>query len=407
MKELACELLVGPAVVVDDEVDNENAAIREIVRELEDENFPVIKRRNIPPDEEIRHWQGLSVIVLDWDLLDLGEPEILGVTIPSEVRENPAVNPLRFVRKIMTELYCPVYVVSRLDPDRIWPQIEEGLSEIECRQMRARIMVGSKHQIVGNLLNELGQWISNHSAIYVLKTWERAHEEAKTALFQDFHSTDVDWPRILWNAWEKDAINPNPDITDTILRNIANRMPPHPFDSTVMALGDDLLSMESVRQVLYQAAVLPADRLYDDIIMPGDFFFELKDGQLLPQHIFICLTPACDLVPRSGSLDDVRMYLVRASPVPDTEINDENKVERRIKEDHSLTSALLHHIVSDDVMYVVRFKHWSIKKWADMKELRQGRLLEPYITVLQQRNGLYSQRQGLPSLPEGFYGPRN
>lgn len=406
MKELARQLLVGPAVVVDDDIDDDEATVQEIVRELKEEDFPVIGRREIPLDEEIQHWQGMSVIVLDWDLLGLGKAG-MGIDVPQAVKENPAVDPLRFVKKIMEQLYCPIYIVSDLDENRIWNHIEQDRNEEECDQLRARIMVRDKQQIAGNLLNELGRWIANHAPIYVLKTWERAYEEAKSAFFQDFHNTEIEWPRILWNAWEEDGVNPNPEIAETILRNIANRMTPNLLDGNLMALGSDTIPMEPVRNVLHQTAVLPVERLYDDVIMPGDFFFDIEPTGLPPQHILICLTPACDLVPRSGSLDEVKMYLVRASQVPGSDLPNEDRIEKRIREDHSLTSALLHHIVPEDIMYVVRFKHWSIKKWFDMKESRKGRILEPYITLLQQRNSLYMQRQGLPSLPKGFYEPRS
>ena len=42
----------------------------------------------------------------------------------------------------------------------------------------------------------------------------------------------------------------------------------------------------------------------------------------------------------------------------------------------------------------------SIKKWNEIKDNRQGRLLPPYITKIQQKYSAYIQRQGLPSIPK-------
>ena len=51
MSSSALSLFVGPAVVVDDEVDQANTTARAVVAELEDAHFPVLRRRVIPSDE--------------------------------------------------------------------------------------------------------------------------------------------------------------------------------------------------------------------------------------------------------------------------------------------------------------------------------------------------------------------
>ena len=127
MSSLALELFVGPAVVVDDEVRQPNTAARAVVEELEKAHFPVFRRRDIPPDEQIAHWQAMSLIVLDWDLRgtisvppdgdDSDEDEgdsatLLGVALPDRLRQDPKTDPLRFVRKLMNNLYCPIFIIS-------------------------------------------------------------------------------------------------------------------------------------------------------------------------------------------------------------------------------------------------------------------------------------------------------
>jgi hypothetical protein len=43
---------------------------------------------------------------------------------------------------------------------------------------------------------------------------------------------------------------------------------------------------------------------------------------------------------------------------------------------------------------------FSIEKFSEMKKLRIGRLLPPFITKLVQKYALYMQRQALPRIPE-------
>ena len=403
---------------MDDEVNQMNTEARAVVKELNKAHFPVLPKREIPPDEEIAHWQAMSLIVLDWDLIgtistspegdksDEGDDSaLLGVSFPDSMRENRKTNSLRFVWKLMDELYCPIYIISNHDIETIWNSLKEGLDEDKTQQLKARVLVRSKTQAEGSLLEGLDDWIKQHPAIYALKTWERSYERAKAALFDDFQRSAVEWPGILWNTSHKDGVNPHHDLTEMISRNLLHRMGPHTFKPELISSTAGTTSDDSVRRVLHQHAVLPDKRLHPDVNMPGDFFFE--DQQHPPSTINICLTPACDLVARNpDTADDIRMFMVQASLVSDNELTSKTKIEKLTSSD-STTSVLLHHLVPEDAMYRVRFKDWFITTWGAVKNTRRGRLLDPYITMLQQRNALFSQRQGLPRLPENFYTKRS
>lgn len=420
MSSLALELFVGPAVVVDDEVNEPGTVACTIVEELKKAHFPVIRRRDIPPDDQIAHWQAMSLIVLDWDLLgtitissndedsddiDDGSATLLGVALPNRLKEDPRTDSLRFVRKLMNDLYCPIFIVSNLDVKKIWEELESGLDEDNIHDLKARVLVRSKTQAVDSLLEGLSKWIANHPAIYALKTWERGYERAKATLFNDFQQSAVEWPGILWKTSREDGTNPNHDLTETIYRNLLHRMDPHLFSAEIISSHTRSGSLDSVRRVLHQQAVLPVERLHDDVIMPGDFFIGEDEDHEPPQRIYICLTPACDLVARGESSDEIRMYMVTAALVRDDELSTPRAIKHKLGLNDSTTSFPLHHLVPEDAMYVVRFKNWFITTWGEAKNYRLGRLLDPYVTLLQQRNALFSQRQGLPRLPDSFYRP--
>ena len=405
------ELLVGPAVVVDDEIENNEASILSIVDGLEAANFPVLRKRRIPQDEEIRHWQAMSMIVLDWNFKastsELNEPVPLGLAQPDATRRDPGRNPVPFVHKLMEELYCPIFVISDVDGDEIWQDLLHGRSEEEVRQLRARVMVRTKAEAEDRLLEILVEWISGHAAICALKEWDRGYEKAKTTLFRELQLTDVEWPGILWRTWQDDGADPNRALTDTICRNLLHRMGPSIFSPKTVSSVENPNLMDSVRRLLHHQAVLSNDNLPPDVVMTGDFFYETKDGAHFPQFVDICITPACNLIPRRGDVDDIKMFMLRASRVQDSELKSPEAIEGKMKSDNSITSALVHHLFPEDVMYIVYFKRWWTTKWGKVKHKRRGRLLDPYLTLLQQRNALYSQRQGLPSLPTDFYEPRD
>ena len=384
----------------------------------------MLRRRDLPRDEEIGHWRAMSLIVVDWDLrgaLSMNtteddseeEPNVLGVALPARLREGASTDTLRFVLRLFEELYCPIFVVSNLDVGDIWNELENGRDEEQCRQLRARIFVRSKTGADGSLLDSLSDWIANHPAIYALKTWERAYERAKAALFEDFQRSAVGWPGILWRTSDEDGVNPDHDLRETISRSLLHRMEPNRFSASLLSPSAETESFDSVRHVLYQQAVLPVERLYCDVTMPGDFFFEQEEPNGSPRTIAICLTPACDLVARGKDPDEVernrdamQMFMVRASRVEDDALKSKKAIDKMLASSDSTTSVVLHHLVREDAMYIVRFKDWFVTTWGEVKDVRRGRLLEPYVTLLQQRNALFSQRQGVPRLPDNFYRPR-
>ena len=51
------------------------------------------------------------------------------------------------------------------------------------------------------------------------------------------------------------------------------------------------------------------------------------------------------------------------------------------------------------------FRKFRVQKFSELKDQRIGRLLHPYLTRIQQRFGLYLQRQGLPRIPEAAIPP--
>ena len=66
-------------------------------------------------------------------------------------------------------------------------------------------------------------------------------------------------------------------------------------------------------------------------------------------------------------------------------------------------SELVHTFLEQSYPYEVMFSKRPPRTWADMSDLRKGRLIEPMITRIQQKYALYSQRQGLPRLPDDLY----
>jgi hypothetical protein len=193
-------------------------------------------------------------------------------------------------------------------------------------------------------------------------------------------------------------VNPHFELTETISRNILHRFEPLVFEDTVLETeGDWTDSKAALRRVVHRNAVVARASLHDDVIMPGDYFS--LDGE--PDAILINVTPACDLVARAGTaIEDVHMTLLKGELLSPSKYSSKTKrKELRSPEGSEVTWVLR----DDGKPYEIQFKSWQRATWGIHRDRRLGRLLEPYVTLLQQRFALHFHRQGLPRLPDVYF----
>lgn len=390
--------LRGIAVVVDDELDDEHSAIAQFVAELEAAGVPVLARKELPGRDTVVHLRGASVVVLDWDLKPHGLG--LGVPLPPSLRDESMRSVAEFTGAVLDGSDGPVFIFSNHPEDAIWPVLVEVIGRPE-ETLQRRVHVRSKDNMSRGGLAEIESWVLKHPAVYVWKAWKRELDLAIDAVFREFEESDPAWPSLLWSAAELDN-SPHHELAQVIGRNVLHRLKPVFFDASVLKAAESgEKRAESLRRVLHRQAVIPSEGLHADSLGPGDFFYDLGSGNC-PDKILINVSPACDLVPREGEvLEDKRILVLCAKPVDMSRTLKKNR-EKLLKEDKA-TSQVLHLLLPSGRPYEVLFKTWDVVKWGDVKDSRRGRLIEPYITLLQQKFALYIHRQGLPTLPDGFY----
>jgi hypothetical protein len=420
---LAERLFAGPAMVVDDHIRDSNSNMRPIVNQIRAAHIPVLEYDQLPELQQVRHWRGFSLIVLDWELLPISSPalpaeasestdpvdpmgKILGLSIPDELGEDVKTDVASFIKDLFTRLYCPIFVFSDQEVDLIWAELVER-TEIAKEQLEARILIRSKSDMSAQLFEELGDWLADHPAMYALRSWEEGYENAKNDLFQELQMSALDWPRILWKTSATDDVNQHFELTETITRNILHRFEPLIFDQSILGKASTPGEMDliALRRVIHRQAVIEGKSLHPDVIMTGDFFHGQLNDAGVPLSIEICLTPACDLVARGIEPKDIELVVVRADLVSDLE---QAKKATRIglPKKETTTSQLVYVFTDTARPYSVNFSTWRRTTWGQMAESRSGRLLDPYLNHLVQKFGLFFQRQGLPRMPDEYlYAP--
>ncbi|WP_319542363.1 hypothetical protein [uncultured Pseudodesulfovibrio sp.] len=393
----AVDLLSGVAVIIDDEINEEAANIRNLVKQVEDNNIPCLYYSEIPTDEVVSNFGNISFLLLDWRLIkkDISTEEFEeGIRVPSGLQEYGAEENLQFIEKLKERCFCPIFIFSNEDQEEIIAKLEEA--DLYSRERPGNIFVRSKNDLKGRtrLFKELTKWLNKAPSVYVLKEWEKEYRKAKNELFHDFQDLSPHWPKVLWKNSSADGVNQSLELGEVISRNLSNRMAPFEFSPEVLEKRGNKIPKEEMANVLEGERFLPVSRLREEDIAPGDIF-------KVKSRYYVNIRAACDCIPDRGKMgsthDDVEVYLLRGSKLGDAKIYKVfNKKYGHFPERDNESIVFP---VCGGLSVSFSFKNVEVKKWGEVKDKRVGRLLAPHITKIQQRYALYMQRQGLPRIP--------
>jgi hypothetical protein len=384
------ELFLGTAIIIDDEVNKNGTSIQKIIDQINQRNIPYLKYESLPSDKIIKNFSNVSFVLLDWDLIGLGE----NIKIPDHLRADANQNNIEFIQKIKEICYCPIFIFSELDINEIILLLETN--NLYSTQRPNNIFIKHKSEVKrkDQLFRNIEKWVNSNPSIYVLKEWEKEYQKSKNRMFLDFQETSPVWPTIVWNTYEIDGTNESSELGEFIIRNLYSRMMPFEFSHDLLKHKKKMDKIE-LCNVLEGSIFLRNERLNPNTIATGDVF-------KIRSKYYINIRAICDLIPGRSmgedTLDEVKLYLIEGSRLSD------NQKKKKFDKEHQ---RFLEH--EDQVIIFpldngkaldFHFKKLEIKPWAEVKNgERIGRLLPPYITKVQQKYSSYNQRQGLPSIP--------
>lgn len=416
------DLFKGVAVVIDDEIYDNDKEIFKIVELLENENIPLLKYNDIPDENITSNFNNLSFILLDWELTPSisvsTEGSISGTTETTILK--PQIDTLgkknvEFIKKIKTVTFAPIFIFSHLDPGGIIEKlVDAGLYE---RDKSNYIFIKNKNELIKDdkLFQEIGEWLRQTPSIYVLKEWEKSLNEAKTKLFWDFYGINHKWPSVLQKTFTDDGSDVNYELGNFIFKNIMARTEPIKFDEEILKLGDIDLTKDEIRKVLEAERFLKQDSL-PDLPFTGDLFkvykYELSEEAISEKELYyLNIRPDCDIVRNSNP----ELYCLECEIIDETKINSTKSDQIVFDKGTFIEKTVNAYLPFADngKIFRINFKVLKILKWnqelfpkqksgikRNFKQTRIGRILPPYITAIQQKYSFYLQRQGLPAIPE-------
>ena len=395
------DLMSGIAVVIDDQIGNADTIaangdvegddpIIEIVSRFEREwNLPFYRTDRMPhKDTWPNLLQSASFILLDWKLWPNGasQPERAGI------EEN-----VRFLEQAKN-YFVPVFIFTNESPEDVKDALPEEIYRNESQE-KSFVFIQAKRELLSDDSLDLGaveRWMKGSASVYALKTWDRVFRDAKKDLFGSMYARSPDWPRVFWNAYEEDGVDPSFSLTQLINDSLRGRLCTTAFEAEILAdrqSESSRVSMDDLRALICETTFQIAKS--GDQIRCGDLF------QLSKEKFLLNLRPDCDCIPRNVSgPDEVDLYCIEGKKVSNSDL-------RRMYHNGHLSERVNQSVVFaafESASIRFKFNTLHVEKFKKLKEQRIGRLLHPYLTRIQQRYALFLQRQGLPRIPEAAIG---
>lgn len=412
------DLMSGIGVVIDDAFENAAAnsednsgdtdPIFRIVEQIEREwSLPFYTASSMPSDGT---WSGLlqaaSFILLDWRLWPGGASHLERAGIEKNVQFLHAAK----------DYFVPVFIFTNESPDDVASTLPAAIYQEESPE-KSFVFIRNKASLLsGGALDfgDIERWVRNNASVYALKTWDRVFRDARKELFGAMYARSPDWPRVFWKAYEDDGVDPSWSLTHLISDSLRGRMRTSAFEAEILAGRSAEASPDDLRALIGENSFRPQKTLPEEEIGCGDVF-RLPKGKFLlnlrpdcdlhnagesddiDEEFLLNLRPDCDCVPRDGqNAGDVELYCIEGKKIRDTELRQqyqEGHFSERIWESVAFA-------VHEGRSIRFDFRKLQVRKFSELKDQRIGRLLHPYLTRIQQRFGLYLQRQGLPRIPK-------
>jgi hypothetical protein len=389
-------VLHGPVVFIDDQLNDELTDASKLAAQIRDSGRPLATYTALPPIDHQTHWRSLGFVVLDWDLVP-GSPGMIGSSTLSDFQRQEL---FAWLTLFMSQIFCPVFIVSAEDTADISRQVSENQA-LERAASTGRIAVFSKSSLLDDFVGYLENWVASRPALTALNIWANELESASNRLFLDMDDLAPDWPAYVWSNAKADGVDPSFELASVLSANLLHRIDPLSFEVPAIAEYTGELTRPAMRRVLQGRTALPGNRLYPTMVQPGDLFSD-EDGNVL----WLNVTPACHTVlnrPASPGEEPepaaVILHLVKGTRL---ERPGSKSAFGKLKEKDGPNGAVVHAVL-DDAPVHFDFKDPQISTWGELEARRIGRLLPPYITLIQQRHAAFLMNEGLPRVDWSLY----
>lgn len=440
------KLFSGIAVIIDNEVDEKETPIYKIRKNIVKSNIPVVAYNNIPSAKIVESFKNVSFIILDWNFLDEpiceADEALKGLIGASELKNQKQEELIDFIKLLLNELFVPIFVFSGVDIS----EVEDILSEkgLYNKGKANRIFIKSKSEVDSEeqLFQSIEEWLMKMPSIYAMKEWDNVFQKTKNKMFREWYQYAPQWVSVIWNMLKEDSSEVQDEFGEFLTRNIINRIPAFHFEEDLFAL-EGKSGIEELRKVIERERYIEYSENIPEQAYTGDLFKDTK-------YYYLNIRAQCDL---SRKDDTVNLYLIKGKELRDKDIATEDIhfiSEGRLRfpnKDYTLeqiqkickSAADEQNGTIDDLQQlnkqfrkyrnlvffnrgellekkpeivlacidngkIIKFDIELITKtFAEIKKIRIGRVLPPYITRIQQKCSQHIVREGTLPIPREIF----
>lgn len=429
------KLFNGIAVIVDNEIGDKASVIYKIKELIEAKNIPVAVFSKIPQLEVIPALASASFIILDWDYtngeLTAGEGE--RIVTPSALTENEEEHLIGFIKKLLSDIFVPVFIFTAKHPDAVIDSLREESLWDDDKTNRIFVKQKSDVDTEEELFAAISEWVKKMPSVYVLKEWERVLCEAQNLMFNEFYAYSPNWAQIIWDMLKEDSIENQQEFGDFVTRSLLNRIQKYSFDEESIQ-SDIPPNIDELRKVVEGERYLsyaeqPVQAYTGDLFKDGSKYYlniraqcslareenptlycirgkKLKSQDIISEDIR--LTTEKELVfsaKKHFSLDQMCEFCQDTEKLAEFNRNfskHRNSIFFRkgtiLERDDKVIIGCVageQAIQFDMDLVVLNFNEW--------KDKRIGRVLPPYITKIQQKCAVSMVREGVTPLPKELF----
>lgn len=435
------KLFSGIAVIIDNEIEDPTSTIYKIKTNLTRSNIPTACFHSIPNESIIESFGGASFVILDWNFYDLNKGEMMIGS--SELQKEYQREVIDFIKTIMEKLFIPVFIFSGVDIDEVKNSLmEEGFYD---ERKPGRIFIRSKTDIGSEeeLFQSIEEWVRQVPSVYVLKELEYNLRITKNRMFTEWYKYSPQWVNVIWKMLKEDSSEVQQEFGEFIVRNLANRAAQFSFDEELFELDSHQVNDDELAQIMEYERYIKYGDIQPEQAYTGDLF--KKD-----RKYYLNVRAQCDLSRKS---DKVELYLIEGKELNpghiitgDIRITSEGELKfpdkaYKLEELHELSKRAAQEEAAEVQLMAVNdgfaryrnqvfFGHGEIRekkpeaiiacvdggkiirfrldlkilKFKDVRNMRIGRILPPYITRIQQKCAQYIVREGTIPLPGELFG---
>lgn len=378
-------LFKGVGVIIDNSflnTENKEDRIWKIKSYFEKKGFPLLIYSELPALEEMMRIRGVSFILLDWNLSDMP----IGLPLPGATVDDNII----FIESIRKHCFAPIFIFTNEETDSVINILES--KNLYKRDLNTNhIFVKNKSDLKSGrtLFSEIAKWINRTPSVYILKTWENAIAKGISDIFYDLYNISPSWPYVMCRNYYEDIGGENSEIFELLNRNLEARCMPLNYDDKIVSKKRTGVTKDELRKLLECERFIPEQSLRDYPAI-GDVFKRNS-------KYFINIRPDCDIL----RVENPTLYCIEGSVIKEEKINVKNS---RYEFKHGAFRERIDFAVVPfiDNGKIIEFKFKDLKQecWQEVRRMRVGRLLPPYITRLKLQYIAYLQRQAIPSIPE-------